>query len=232
MKIEEKVDLLYNAYKEKKVVEPFEVGKEEAEKIFALFSERLVENEGFGGYKISFVTPESLNKFNIKEPEYGIITQKMIVKDNNIEIPFKYTYAEIEVIVKANRCREDNLNSCILETYLGIEIPTTRFNAPLNRLTVFQLKADDMASGLVYLGEKINRQPSEVSLYIDGELKAKGKPNFVYGDYIGMLKWLIRKVGEVSGYVSTGSIVGPIPLNKGVKVRVISEKADLHVKTY
>ncbi|BAK54156.1 hypothetical protein [Sulfurisphaera tokodaii] len=232
MRIEEKVNLLYNAYKEKKVVEPFEVGKEEAEKIFALFTERLVKDEGFGGYKISFVTPESLNKFNIKEPEYGILTQRMIVKDNNITIPFKYAYAEIEVIVKANRCREDNLNSCISETYLGIEIPMTRFNAPLNRLTIFQLKADDMASGLVYVGERINKQPSEVSLYIDGELKAKGKPNFIYGDYIGMVKWLIKKVGEVSGYISTGSIVGPIPLDKGVKVKVVSEEVELNVKTY
>ncbi|WP_369611305.1 hypothetical protein [Sulfurisphaera javensis] len=234
MKIEEKVELLYNAYKDKKEIEPFEVNSEEATQIFNLFTQKLVKDEGLGGYKISLVTLETIKKFKANGPDYGILTNNMIVKKGNeVKLPFRYSYAEIEVIVLADNCKEDNIPHCIKETYLGIEMPMTRFNAPLNKLNFNQLKADDMVAGLLYLGEKVSEQPKSVEVYINDELKGKDKPNFIYGNYLEMLKWLIKSIGkEVSGYVSTGSIVGPIPINKGEKIRVKSDNAEFEVKLY
>ena len=230
---EEKADALYKAYVEKKVIDPFEVNtKEEAHQIFNLFTRKLIKEEGLAGYKISLVTPQSLKKFNADSPDFGILTNDMIVKDGDkVFLPFKYAYAEVEVIVDANKCKEDNIPECIKETYLGIEIPMTRFNAPLNKLSTLQLKADDMVAGALFVGKEISKQPNEVSFYVNGELKEKNKPNFVYGDYLGMLKWLTKVIGEVSGYISTGSITGPIPLDKNQKIEVKSDQVSFEVYT-
>lgn len=107
----------------------------------------------------------------------------------------------------------------------------TRYNVPLNKLTVLQMKTDDMVSGLLYVSPEIDTQPSEVSLYINGELKDRNRPNFIYDDYMGMLRWLVKTLGEVSGYVSTGSIVGPVPLSKGQRVEVRSDKVSFEFLT-
>ncbi|MCY0882456.1 MAG: hypothetical protein OWQ50_01290 [Acidianus infernus] len=42
----DKADLLFNAYKSRKEIDPFEVNEKEAEEIFKKFSSRLVEEEG------------------------------------------------------------------------------------------------------------------------------------------------------------------------------------------
>lgn len=233
MMYEEKAEVLYKAYREKKVIEPFEVStKEEAHVIFNLFTKKLIKEKGLAGYKISLVTPQTLKKFNADSPDYGILTNDMIIRDSDkIVLPFKYAYAEVEVIVIADKCREDNIPECIKETYLGIEIPMTRFNAPLNKLTTLQLKADDMVSGALFVGKEISKQPNEVSFYVNDELKERNRPNFIYGDYLGMLRWLTRVVGEISGYVSTGSITGPIPLNKNQKIEVKSDQVSFEVYT-
>lgn len=230
---EEKAEALYRAYVEKKEIEPFEVKtKEEAQEIFNLFTEKLIKEEGLAGYKISLVTPQTLKKFNADAPDFGILTNNMIIKDTDrIPLPFKYAYAEVEVVVVADKCREDNIPECIKETYLGIEIPMTRFNAPINRLSTLQLKADDMVAGALFVGKEISKQPTEVSFYINGELKERNSPNFVYGDYLGMLRWLAKVVGEVSGYISTGSITGPIPLDKNQRIEVKSDQASFEVYT-
>jgi len=230
---EEKAEVLYKAYRERKVIEPFEVNtKEEAYEIFSLFTKKLINEKGLAGYKISLVTPQSLKKFNTDSPDYGILTNDMIIKDSDkVVLPFKYAYAEVEVIVIADKCRENNIPECIKETYLGIEIPMTRFNAPLNKLSTLHLKADDMVSGALFLGKEISKQPNEVSFYVNDELKERNRPNFIYGDYLGMLRWLTKVVGQVSGYVSTGSITGPIPLNKNQKIEVKSDQVSFEVYT-
>jgi len=230
---EEKAEALYTAYVEKKEIEPFEVKtKEEAQEIFNLFTKKLIKDEGLAGYKISLVTPQTLKKFNADAPDFGILTNNMIIRDTDrIPLPFKYAYAEVEVVVVADKCREDNIPECIKETYLGIEIPMTRFNTPINKLSTLQLKADDMVAGALFIGKEISKQPTEVSFYINGELKERNRPNFVYGDYLGMLKWLTKVVGEVSGYVSTGSITGPIALDKNQRIEVKSDQASFEVYT-
>jgi len=230
---EEKAEALYRAYVEKKEIEPFEVKtKEEAQEIFNFFTKKLIKDEGLAGYKISLVTPQTLKKFNAEAPDFGILTNNMIIRDTDrIPLPFKYAYAEVEVVVVADKCREDNIPACIKETYLGIEIPMTRFNAPINKLSTLQLKADDMVAGALFIGKEISKQPTEVSFYINGELKERNRPNFVYGDYLGMLKWLTKVVSEVSGYISTGSITGPIPLDKNQRIEVKSDQASFKVYT-
>jgi len=230
---EEKAEALYKAYMEKKAIDPFEVNtKEEAYEIFNLFTKKLIKERGLAGYKISLVTPQTLKKFNADSPDYGILTNDMVIKDSDkVVLPFKYAYAEVEVIVIADKCREGNIPECVKETYLGIEIPMTRFNAPLNKLSTLQLKADDMVSGALFVGKEISKQPNEVSFYINGELKEKNRPNFVYGDYLGMLRWLTKVVGEINGYVSTGSITGSIPLDKNQRIEVKSDQASFEVYT-
>lgn len=60
----------------------------------------MISYEGLGGYKINLVTPEALNKFKAESPDYGILTSKMIVKGyDKINLLFKYSYAEVEVVV-------------------------------------------------------------------------------------------------------------------------------------
>lgn len=233
MRTEEKAEMLYKAYKNKKEIPPFDVSKAEAKEIFNLFTHKIIRDEGLGGYKISLVTEQTIKKFNAQGPDYGILTKDMIINGKDeVEIPFKYAYAEVEVIVLADRCNEETLTTCIKNTYLGIEMPMTRFDSPLSKLNVDQMKADDMVSGLLYLGNEITAQPSFVEFHINGELKERNQPNFIYGDYLGMLRWLIKNVGEVSGYISTGSIVGPIPINKNQKIEVKSDKVSFVVSLY
>jgi len=213
----DKSNLLYEAYKTRKSIDPFEVTEEESNRIFNDFSSKLIKDEGLGGYKISLVTKEHLIRFKGKEPMYGILTKPMITQEKEVELWFQNHFAEVEVVFLANHCSSDNIPECIRDIRLGIEIPGTRFNTW--NLNALQLKADDSAAGRLYIGERIDLPVKGVSLYINDKLMGKGKPDFVYGGPLEMLKWL-TKIGEINGYVSSGVFIGPFVVKKGDKIRV------------
>jgi 2-keto-4-pentenoate hydratase len=217
----DKADLLFNAYKSRKEIEPFEVNEKEAEEIFKKFSSRLVEEEGLGGYKISLVTREHLKRFHGKEPMYGILTKPMITSDKEIELWFNHNFAEVEVVFFADSCRNDNFPQCIKETRLGVELPATRFNTW--NLNALQLKADDSAAGRLYIGEQVSLPIKGVEMLINDKLIGRGVPNFIYGGPMDMVKWLISKIGEVNGYVSSGVFIGPFEVKKGEKITILGD---------
>ncbi|ARM76557.1 hypothetical protein [Acidianus manzaensis] len=214
-----RAEILYKAYKERKSINPFEVTENQANEIFNEFSSKLIKDEGLGGYKISLVTKEHLIRFHGKEPMYGILTKPMITEDKNVELWFENHFAELEVVFLANHCTPLNISECIKNIRLGIEIPGTRFNTW--NLNALQLKADDSAAGRLYVGDKIEYPiKNEYSMYINDKLVGKGKPNFIYGEPLDMLKWLASKLGEINGYISSGVFIGPFVVKKGDKITV------------
>jgi hypothetical protein len=71
-------------------------------------------------------------------------------------------------------------------------------------LNALQLKADDSAAGRLYIGEQVSLPIKGVEMLINDKLVGRGVPNFIYGGPMDMVKWLISKIGEVNGYVSSG----------------------------
>jgi 2-keto-4-pentenoate hydratase len=70
---DERIDMLLAAYKTGWTVETFEVKDlAEARLLSSQFQERLVNLEGFGGYKISFTSFKSLKEFGLDEPEFAL----------------------------------------------------------------------------------------------------------------------------------------------------------------
>ncbi|BCU67859.1 hypothetical protein HS7_12960 [Sulfolobales archaeon HS-7] len=214
----DKVKALLDAYLSRKSIPPFEVTKQEAEQIFNDFSNELVKREGFGGYKISLVTRDSLQRFHGEEPMYGVLTKPMITEEKRVELWFEKHFIEVEVVFLCNECREDNVPSCIEDVRLGLEIPGTRFNTW--EVSALQLKADDSAAGRLFLGGQVELPVKLTSLFINGKLMGRGKPDFIYGGPLDMLRWLTKRVRVVNGFVSSGVFVGPFDVKPGDKISV------------
>ncbi|WP_054845720.1 hypothetical protein [Sulfuracidifex tepidarius] len=162
----EKAELLYNAYKRKEAIEPFEVSKEEAMNIFLRFSSLLVSDEGLGGYKISLVRKEHLERFGGDQPMYGILTKKMITKEREVLLSFPKNFAELEVVILAQGCNPVNIPECVKGIFIGVELPSTRFNTW--NLNANQLLADDSAAGNLFIGHEVEL-PLKASMYLNGE---------------------------------------------------------------
>jgi 2-oxo-hept-3-ene-1,7-dioate hydratase len=95
---------LYKAYQERKSVKPFEATMAQAKRVFNVFSSMLVQSEGFGGYKISLTTEETLKRFGSTEPLYGILTKPMIETDSEVELWFENHMAEVEIVFEMDHC--------------------------------------------------------------------------------------------------------------------------------
>jgi 2-keto-4-pentenoate hydratase len=112
---------------------------------------------------------------------------------------------------------------------LGIELPATRFDTW--NLKAYQIVADDSAAGRLFVGEGIKLPYNEeVELYLNGHKVGKGRPRYVYGTVDDMVKWLLRRVDYVNGYVSSGVFVGPTNVKKGDRLRVKSGSLEYEVR--
>jgi 2-keto-4-pentenoate hydratase len=223
---DERVDMLLAAYKTGWTIEPFEVKDlAEARLLSSQLQERLVNLEGFGGYKISFTNYKSLKAFGLDEPEFALLSGSMVVSDQRVQLKFPYTYAEAEIVVKARECDVSNYKECVEEVRLGLEIPATRFNAPLEVLNAYQIIADALIAYKLILGPKLSRIPKKVALKVNDRKVGENVVFYVYGDVYSMLKWLSTRVGRFSGYVSTGAVVGPVMIKKHDVLEVETEEA-------
>jgi len=223
---DERIDTLLAAYKTGSTIKPFEVkGLAEARLLSSQLQERLVNLEGFGGYKISFTSFKSLKAFGLDEPEFALLSGSMVISGRAVQLKFPYTYAEAEIVVKARECDVSNYEECVEEMRLGLEIPATRFNAPLEALNAYQIIADALIAYKLVLGPELSRIPKKVALKVNDRKVGENVVFYVYGDVYSMLKWLSTRVGRFSGYVSTGAIVGPIMIKKHDVLEVETEEA-------
>jgi hypothetical protein len=69
-----------------------------------------------------------------------------------------------------------------------------------------------------------------VELYLNGNKVREGRPSYVFGSSDDMVKWLLRRVGSTTGFVSSGVFVGPINIKNGDKIRLKSENIEYEVK--
>ncbi|QGR19204.1 hypothetical protein [Stygiolobus azoricus] len=220
---------LYKAYRERKSIKPFEVNMAQAKRVFNVFSSMLVQSEGFGGYKISLTTEETLKRFGSTEPLYGILTKPMIETDSEVELWFENHMAEVEIVFEMDHCTVESYPTCVKGVYLGVELPATRFDTW--NLKAYQIVADDSAAGRLFVGESIKLPfNEEVELYLNGHKVGKGRPRYVYGTVDDMVKWLLRRVGYINGYVSSGVFVGPTDVKKGDRLRVKSGSLEYEVR--
>jgi len=157
-----KAELLFEAYKERKTIEPFPLTQEEAKDVGKEFSNMLVSYEGFGGYKIA------------KGGVIGILTKKMITFDN-VELWFPTHKLEVEIIALVK-------NGRLEKTFLGLELPATRFNTW--DLSQEYIIADDAFAGRLYVGKEIEPPFGIFKLSINDKFTAEGGPSYSIKDLI------------------------------------------------
>ncbi|MFP3064812.1 MAG: hypothetical protein RXR59_04645 [Sulfolobus sp.] len=229
--LEEKLAIeLYNAYVNRKEIEPFQIDFYSAKKVFQIFSSMITQSEGFGGYKTSFTTQEALKKYQITEPLIGILSKRMIIKEGNeVDLWFKNSMAEVELIYELENCTLSEFPSCVKNTYLGVEVPGTRFSTW--NLTAAQILADDCAASRLYVGVPVEMGFNRtVELYLNGNKVREGRPSYVFGSSDNVVKWLLRRVVSITGFVSSGVFVGPINIKSGDKIRLKSEDIEYEVR--
>jgi 2-keto-4-pentenoate hydratase len=153
----------------------------------------------------------------------------MIETDSEVELWFENHMAEVEIVFEMDHCTIDSYPTCVTGVYLGIELPATRFDTW--NLKAYQILADDSAAGRLFVGEGIKLPYNEeVELYLNGHKEGKGRPRYIYGTVDDMVKWLLRRVGYINGYVSSGVFVGPTNVKKGDRLRVKSGSLEYEVR--
>ncbi|WP_338603153.1 2-keto-4-pentenoate hydratase [Sulfolobus tengchongensis] len=193
-----KAEVLFNAYKNRSEVIPFPLTEEEAKKVGEEFSKMLVSNEGLGGYKIA-------------KSGIGVLTKPMITTSNDVELRFKSHKLEVEIIALVN-------NGKIEKTFLGLELPATRFTTW--ELPTYYSIADNVHAARLYVGPEIDPPYGSFKLYINGKLIGEGEPKYRPEEKI-------RK--DMEGYISLGVFIGPVYIYKGDKVKV-EGKREINVR--
>ncbi|AHC51908.1 2-keto-4-pentenoate hydratase [Sulfolobus acidocaldarius SUSAZ] len=190
-----KAELLFDAYKKRKEIEPFPLEKEEGYQVYRDFSKMLVDHEGLAGYKIA-----------LQGKALGVITKPMITFDEEIELWFKTHKLEVEIIAVVRKGKVE-------KTYLGLEIPATRFNTW--NLPEQYIIADDAFAGRLFVGEQIEPPFGNFKLFINDKLVGEGGPAYNPSS-------VVRQ--DMEGYVSLGVFIGPHTIGKGDRVRVEGKK--------
>ncbi|AEE92968.1 conserved hypothetical protein [Acidianus hospitalis W1] len=192
--IMEKAEQLFQAYKERKEIDPFPLTEEEGKKVGEEFSKMLIDYEGLGGYKIA------------KGGIIGVLTKAMITSSEDVELWFKTHKVEVELIalVKSGK---------ISKIYLGLEIPATRFKTW--DLPTQYIIADDAFAGRLFVGKEIEPPYGSFKLFINDKYIATGSPTY-------SPQSLIKDFME--GYVALGAFLGPYKISKGDKIRVEGKK--------
>ena len=198
-----KAQLLFKAYKDRKEIEPFNLTKDEAIKINQEFVKMLIQDEGLGGYKIAKVESELM---------IGYLTKPMITNDNQIELWFKNHKLEVEIVALVEQGK-------IKKTFLGLEIPATRFTTW--NLPPQYMIADNLYAARLYVGPEIKPPYGNFKLYINDKLVGEGEPKYNPEE---------RVKDFMNGYVTLGVFIGPIDISRGDEIRV-EGKTNIRVKT-
>ncbi|MEM0173791.1 MAG: 2-keto-4-pentenoate hydratase [Sulfolobaceae archaeon] len=193
-----KAELLFNAYKNRMHIDPFPLTEDEAKKIGEEFVNLLIRSEGLGGYKIAL-------------GGFGILTKPMITSSDKVELWFKNHKVEVEIVAYVR-------NNEIEKTFLGLEIPATRFTTW--DLPTYYAVSDDYYAARLYVGPEIKPPFGQFRLYINDKLVGIGEPKYDP-------KERIKKGME--GFITLGAFIGPLSINKGDEIRV-EGKVDIKVK--
>ncbi|ARM74911.1 2-keto-4-pentenoate hydratase [Acidianus manzaensis] len=189
----DKATQLFEAYKSRKEIDPFPLSEEEAQKVGQEFSKMLIDYEGLGGYKIT------------KNGAVGVLTKPMITF-SDIELWFKINKLEVEIIALVK-------NGKIERTYIGLEIPATRFNKW--DLPPHYVIADDAFAGRLYVGKEIEPPYGSFKLFINEKFISAGAPSYTPSEVVKSF---------MEGYVALGAFIGPVKISKGDKIRVEGKK--------
>ncbi|ABP94601.1 hypothetical protein HA72_0424 [Metallosphaera sedula] len=189
----DKAEILMEAYTSRKEIEPFDLSEDEAKIVGERFAQMLVEMEGLGGYKIT------------KSGLWGVLTKRMISK-SELELWFKTHKLEVEIIALVE-------NGRVLRTYLGLEVPATRFTTW--DLPKHYMIADDAFAGRLFVGKEIEPPYGHFKLFINGELVGEGAPTYNPQNVVKP---------DQTGYVSCGAFIGPVKISKGDLIRVEGKK--------
>ncbi|ACP49557.1 hypothetical protein [Saccharolobus islandicus] len=151
-----KAELLFNAYKSRKEIEPFPLTEDEAKKVKEEFIEILINSEGLGGYKLSGFGE-------------GVLTKPMITRENTVELWFRNHKLEVEIVTLVE-------NGEVKRTFLGLEIPAPRFTTW--DLPSHYIVADNIFAARLYVGPEIDPPFGSFKLYINDKFVGEGEPKY------------------------------------------------------
>lgn len=200
MSVEEKGDMLLDAYMKHSKIEPFSIVEGEEMKIWEYVRSKLIEKEGLGGYKIATTA-------------FGIITKKMIqVGGETMKLNYPSHKAEIEII--AEILSEDHPTEEYIP-HIGIELPVTRFEPKAANTALPQ--ADNASASLLYVGPKLETGDWKFQVFLNGEKILEPSLSYSIDERI---KFVESKAGSASGFCALGNLQTAFMVKRGDAVRV------------
>ncbi len=180
---------------------------------------KLAEGHRIVGKKIGFTSEKLRQQFNVDEPDYGIITHKAVMMEQEplvmSELISPKIEAEIAFILKDDLNKPDVTVADVIGATAGImpslEIVDSRFEDW--RVTVADTIADNAANARIILGgvmrplEAYDLRYIGLTIFQNGELIDSATGSAVSGNPVHAVVWLANKLYELGYPLKKGEIV-------------------------
>lgn len=246
-RIEELGDELYEALRAQRTVPPLtsrvpSISIEEAYFVSRrLVDRRLADGETIVGKKIGVTSPAVQNMLGVYRPDFGFLTDRMIVADGGT-VPMASMIqprAEAEI---AFRLRRDLVGPGVDEDAVLAATETVMpcFEIVDSRIKDWKIKiedtiADNASCGVYVLGDaavdprELDLPEVTVRVYKNGSLVSEGRGSAVQGNPLTAVAWLANTLGEFgiplrSGeLILSGSLVPLEPVVRGDRMNLEME---------
>ena len=252
-RINDAVETLYSAY-----ISGTGLDKDTAERMrFELETGYLVQErvtnrkitdkkEHVRGYKISLTSPETQGWFGADEPAYGTLTDSNmsdgVISLSDMSEPLIETELMFFIEEDIHHPVADKDLPGMISVAAGLEIPDSRFLDWFPKLSLGTIAADNAVAGKIVAGEERKKLSYEelgnidLKLFLNDKEIAEGHSSEVLGNPLEAVKWLVRTLHGKSKFlsrgmvISSGTLVLPLPLQRGTYRASYSTLGDVYLK--
>ena len=172
------------------------------------------------GYKLGYTSEAMRRQMNIEQPNYGILTEDMMVGPGLNEIDagrFFHPRVEPELSLqlgadlRADHPGAEEVAAAIVKVYPSIEIVDTRYHD--YRFTALDNIADNSSSARCVLGTALpydrglDLKSCRVELLADGKPLAGGQGSDALGDPLLAVAWLAEALAARGEFLRAGDLV-------------------------
>ena len=182
---------------------------------------RVAAGDAVAGFKLGNIAKAMQAKFGLDEPDYGYLLASQF-RPENLTIDadeFIEPFVEVEpAFVLKRSVGGRHVTAVDIMAATDFVVPALEIIDSRVRnwnIGIYDTLADCGSSGAVIVGGN-PRKLSEVNLAdtpgevrFDEEVKAKGNTNAVYGNPIGALAWLCRRIAEYGVGLEAGQLILP-----------------------